>query len=167
MSDPHTSRHDAYCEFMRSHRETVWRICWRYAQGDSERCRDMVQEVWIALWLRFDRLRENAPEAQKQVWIWRTARSVLIDLYRRQHICYERLSEQQMAAIQVTGVDYAECIEDMKESLNEGEQRLLQMRLDGYNVKEISSILGIERNAVYQRVNRIINKLKLSYGKRS
>ena len=38
----------------------------------------MVQEVWIALWLRFDRLRENAPEAQKQVWIWRTARSVLI-----------------------------------------------------------------------------------------
>ena len=99
-----------------------------------------VLPAWIALWLRFDRLRENAPEAQKQVWIWRTARSVLIDLYRRQHICYERLSEQQMAAIQVTGVDYAECIEDMKESLNEGEQRLLQMRLDGYNVKEIGGV---------------------------
>ena len=167
MSDPHISRHDAYCEFMHSHRETVWRICWRYAGGDRERCRDMVQEVWIALWLRYDRLREDAPEAQKRVWIWRTARSVLVDLYRRQRICYEHLSDQQMSALTVTGVDYAECIEEMKEKLNEREQRLLQMRLDGYDVKEISSMLGIERNAVYQRVNRIINKLKLSYGKRN
>lgn len=31
---------------MLRHREAVWRQCYRFARGDSERCRDMVQEVY-------------------------------------------------------------------------------------------------------------------------
>ena len=60
---PDTSRHDAYCAFMRRHRSTVWRVCWRFARrgrGSRDdrkaRAEDLAQEVWIVLWLKFDQL---------------------------------------------------------------------------------------------------------------
>lgn len=165
MSDHSISRHDEYCEFMQRHREIVWCVCWRYAHGDREQCRDMVQEVWLTLWLRYDRLRKDAPECQKRIWIWRMARSVIVDLYRRDRLEFESLTDRHMECLKAEGVDYGECIEEMKESLNEGERTLLQMRLDGYDAGEISRVLGIARNAVYQRINRIIKKLKDCYGK--
>jgi DNA-directed RNA polymerase specialized sigma24 family protein len=34
------------------------------------------------------------------------------------------------------------------------------MRLDGYSAEEIATEFGIVPNAVYQRVNRIMNKLR-------
>ena len=49
--------------------------------------------------------------------------------------------------------------------LSNEDRRLMQMRLDGYDAAEIAQALGIERNTVYQRVNRIINKLRKAYGK--
>ena len=34
------------------------------------------------------------------------------------------------------------------------------MRLDGYEAEEIAKALGIKRNAVYQRLHRIIERLR-------
>ena len=36
----------------------------------------------------------------------------------------------------------------------------MRMRLDGYTTEEIATEFKIEKNAVYQRVNRIMNKLR-------
>ena len=44
-------RYEDYKSFMRRHQATVWRVCYDFARGDIPRCEDMVQEVWIMLWL--------------------------------------------------------------------------------------------------------------------
>ena len=164
MDLPDRKRHDAYCALMQRHRETVWRVCWRFAHGDRERCKDMVQEVWVVLWLKFDQLRPNANALQQRAWVWRVARSVLVDLYRRRNEEAVRLTEVLEENVADSHPDYAEEIDDLLARLGPDERRLMQMRLEGYDANEIADAFGIERNAVYQRVNRIINKLRKQYG---
>lgn len=148
---------------MQRHRKTVWHACCRFAHNDRELCRDMVQEVFLVMWLHYDQLNADANEWQQRAWVWRTTRSVLVNLYRKQEpasVSLDSIGEEQMAD---TSADYSERIEDLMSRLGDEERRLMQMRLDGYDANEIAQALGINRNAVYQRVNRIINKLRKAY----
>lgn len=150
---------------MQRHRKTVWRTCCRFARNNKDMSRDMVQEVFLALWLHYDQLRTDANVWQQRAWVWRTTRSVLVSLYRKQRpesVSLDSIGEELTAD---TAVDYSEHIDDLMSRLGDEERRLMQMRLDGYDAAEIAQALGIERNAVYQRVNRIINKLRKAYGK--
>ena len=56
-----------------------------------------------------------------------------------------------------------EDIDDLLTLLPEDEERLMYIRLEGYDAQEIADAFGIDRNAVYQRVNRIMNKLRNRY----
>lgn len=47
--------------------------------------------------------------------------------------------------------------------LQDEERRLVQLRLDGYNAKEIGEQTGLSGDAVYQKMHRIIEKLKQKY----
>ena len=124
----------------------------------------MVQEVWIALWLKFDDLKTDVTEWEQRAWVKRVTRSVLVDLYRRSEPESERLTPVLINTIPDTCVDYAESIDDLMSSLSNDEERLMRMRLAGYDAQEIADEFKIERNAVYVRINRIITKLRRRYG---
>ena len=165
MGNPEKKRYAEFEAFMQRHRKTVWRTCCRFAHNNRELCRDMVQEVFLTLWLHYDQLNVEANQWQQRAWVWRTTRSVLVNLYRMRKsetVSLENISEEQMAD---TTVDFSEHIDDLMLRLSNEDRRLMQMRLDGYDAAEIAQALGIERNTVYQRVNRIINKLRKAYGK--
>ena len=149
---------------MQRHREAVWRVCWRYAKGDRARCENMVQEVWIALWLKFDELKTEVTEWEQRAWVKRISRSVLVDLYRRAGPDLERLTPALINTLPDTYIDYAESIDDLMTALTDDEQKMMRMRLDGYDAQEIADEFKIERNAVYVRINRIITKLRKRYG---
>ena len=141
------------------HQEAVWRVCYDFAHGDIPRCEDMVQEVWIMLWLKFDTMNSQS-EWQQRVWVRRVTRSVLVDLYRKKHPDLEPVTEEMSASVATETSDVAERIDDLFSVLTPDEQRLMRMRLEGYSAEEIAAGLKIESNAVYQRVNRIMNKLR-------
>lgn len=164
MADECRQRYDAYCAFIRRHRETVWHTCYRFAKGNRVACEDMVQEVWIALWLRFDQLKTDAPELMQRAWLKRLTKSVLVDLYRRSEPDADRLTPVLIQTMPDTTINLAEDIDDLLVLLPEEEERLMRMRLEGYDAQEIADALGIERNAVYQRVNRIMTKLRNHHG---
>jgi len=164
MEERSGQQYDAYCAFIERHRETVWRTCYHFAKGNRVACEDMVQEVWIALWLRFDQLKTNAPELMQRAWLKRVTQSVLVDLYRRAESEPERLTPALVNTLPDTHVDYAESIDDLMSTLSDDEERLLRMRLEGYDAQEIADEFKMERNAVYVRINRIITKLRRRYG---
>ena len=152
-------RYEGYKSFMRRHQQTVWRVCYDFAHGDIPRCEDMVQEVWIMLWLKFDTMTSHM-EWQQRVWVRRVTRSVLVDLYRREHPPLEPITAEMEETVAAESSDVAERIDDLFAVLTPDEQRLMRMRLDGYSAEEIAASFGIVPNAVYQRVNRIMNKLR-------
>ena len=152
-------RYEDYKSFMRRHQEVVWRVCYDFARGDIPRCEDMVQEVWIMLWLKFDTITGRS-EWQQRVWVRRVTRSVLVDLYRKKRPELEPFTEEMKVSVATEESDVAERIDDLFSALTPDEQRLMRMRFEGYSAKEIAASFEIEPNAVYQRVNRIMNKLR-------
>lgn len=152
-------RYEDYKSFMRRHQEVVWRVCYDFAHGDVPRCEDMVQEVWIMLWLKFDTMTGRS-EWQQRVWVRKVARSVLVDLYRRETPPPDPITYEIEDSLAAESSDVAERIDELFAILTPDEQRLMRMRLDGYNAEEIAAGFGIAPNAVYQRVNRIMNKLR-------
>ena len=159
MEQHSRQRYEDYKSFMRRHQATVWRVCYDFARGDIPRCEDMVQEVWIMLWLKFDTM-TACSEWQQRAWVRKVARSVLVDLYRREHPPLEPVNAEMEETVATEISDVAERIDDIFAALTSDEQRLMRMRLDGYNAEEIAAEFKIEKNAVYQRVNRIMNKLR-------
>ncbi len=159
MEQHSRQRYEDYKSFMRRHQATVWRVCYDFARGDIPRCEDMVQEVWIMLWLKFDTMTGRS-EWQQRVWVRRVTRSVLVDLYRKKHPELEPVTEEMSESVFTEESDVAERIDDLFSALTPDEQRLMRMRLDGYSAEEIATEFGIVPNAVYQRVNRIMNKLR-------
>lgn len=166
MEQQSEERYEAYNAFMRRHRESVWCVCYDYARGDKACCEDMVQEVWVMAWLKFDQLSKKANVWQQRAWVRRVARSVLVDLYRKEHPPTEPITvEMEETIAAVDNGDAAERIDDLMASLTTDEQHLMRMRLEGYSAEEIAADFNIEPNAVYQRVNRIMTKLRKKYGK--
>ena len=159
MEQHSRQQYEDYKSFMRRHQQTVWRVCYDFAHGDIPRCEDMVQEVWIMLWLKFDTMNSQS-EWQQRVWVRRVTRSVRVDLYRREHPPLEPITAEMEETVATEESDVAERIDDLFSALTPDEQRLMRMRLEGYSAEEIAAELKIEANAVYQRVNRIMNKLR-------
>lgn len=166
---PDTSRHDAYCAFMRRHRSTVWHVCWRFARqrrgNHADRlahAEDMVQEVWIMLWLKFDQLNPECTERQQRRWLEQLVKSVLIDLYR--HESGDALSDATALSdepdLPEDKTDYSDTLYDLLAALPDDEERLMRMRFEGYDAQEIADAMQLTRDAVYQRISRIMKKLK-------
>lgn len=164
MAQHNAQRYEAYNAFLLRHREAVWRVCWKFAKGNRVKCEDMVQEVWITLWLRFDELNENYNEWQQRVWVKRVTRSVIIDLYRRSEPETEQLTPVLIQTMPETTINLAEDIDDLLALLPEDEERMMRMRLEGYDAQEIADEFKMNRNAVYVRINRIITKLRRRHG---
>ena len=175
------TRHDAYCAFMRRHRSTVWRVCWRFARrgrgsrDDRKACaEDLAQEVWIVLWLKFDQLDPAAPEARQRRWLEQITETVIHDLHRSQ--MGDPLSEASDLSDLPDSSDpsdktaLSDTLFDLLALLPPDEQQLMQLRFEGYDAQEIADRLAatsgitLTRDAVYQRISRIIRKLR-NYGR--
>lgn len=139
----------------------VWRMCWKCARGDRERCRDLVQDVSLALWLHFDNLRPDATPGEESAWVrWQTRNT--LDHQMRRH---------RVETVALTA-DHAECLaaadtqrnkEDLEEMmvlLNPDEQRMMRLQLEGYQADEIANLMGLNRNTVYQRMHRAVGKMR-------
>lgn len=111
------------------------------------------------LWLKFDTMNSQS-EWQQRVWVRRVTRNVLVDLYRKKHPDLEPVTEEMSESVFTEESDVAERIDDLFSALTPDEQRLIRMRLEGYSAEEIAASFEIEPNAIYQRVNRIMNKLR-------
>lgn len=164
MEQKSRQQYEAYRAFMKRHHKVVWRLCYDFALGDEQRCMDMVQEVWIMVWLKFDQLRVDYGDWMQRAWLRKVTRNVLFSLYRRDVV--EPLSETSNLLNlsdlpdESDNRDSVELIDHILAVLTPEEQLLMRMRLDGYNAEEIAAEFNIEPNAVYQRINRIMKKLR-------
>lgn len=150
------NRQQSYTDLLLRHRSLVWSLCWTRAHGDYERCRDLVQEVSLSLWEHYGRLRPNATLLQERAWVLWHTRTVLDHLHRRPSPTLVPLS----AEIPDRRDDEDGCLDSLLDALSAEDRRLVSMRLEGYDADEIGQALGIKRNAVYQRLHRIIERLR-------
>lgn len=149
-------RQQSYTALLRRHRKLVWTLCWARSHGDYERCRDLVQEVSLSLWEHFGRLRPHASFLQERAWVvWHT-RTVLDHLHRHPSPTLVPLRHD----ITAEDDDIEERLDELMAPFSDTDRLLVRLRLDGYDASEIARQLHVSRDAVYQRLHRIIERLQ-------
>ena len=154
-------RHKSYTDMLMRHRTMVWRMCLRRARGDVEASRDLMQDVSLSLWEHFNDLRQGCPPLEERAWVYWHTRSVLDHMHRRQGTSPLPLQDNvagDMAADDNLGRQ--ELIDSIMASLSPDEQRMMRLRMEGYRADEIASIMGLNRDAVYQRIHRATAKAR-------
>jgi RNA polymerase sigma factor (sigma-70 family) len=134
----------------------------------------LAQEVWIVLWLKFDQLDPAAPEARQRRWLEKITETVILDLRRSQmgDPLWEAsdLSDLSDSSDPSDKTALSDTFFDLLALLPPDEQQLMQLRFEGYDAQEIADRLAatsgitLSRDAVYQRISRIIRKLR-NYGR--
>lgn len=156
-----TERQTAYTALLMRHRDMLWRMCWNRAGGDRDRCQDLLQEVSLALWENFDKLRPNSAAGQERAWVRWQARSVFYQMGRRKTPDMSPLSD---ALSDTLAADddrrRSEMIDDLLAALGPDDQRMVRLYLEGYRGDEIGTAMGVSRDTVYQRMRRLTQKLK-------
>ena len=139
----------------------VWRGCWVRARGNYERCRDLVQEVSIALWLHLDQLRTDVSPKEEKAWVWWMTRTTLDHLHRSQRPPMVALTEVMAETIpDADNSAVEEDIEELMAALSPEEQQLMRLHIEGYRADEIAETLGLRRDTVYQRMHRALGKAR-------
>ena len=143
------------------HRNMIWRMCWARSGGNWELCRDLMQEVSIALWLHFGELLPGISRGEERAWVYWITRTTINHQLRRKSVETRRLTPEETDNIVDEAVSHSgEDIDEIMASLSPDEQRMMRLRMEGYRADEIASILGLNRDAVYQRMHRAVVKAR-------
>lgn len=154
-------RHDAYTAMLDRHRTVIWAMCWARSRGRWDDCCDLVQEVSIALWENYDKLRPGSAPREERAWVRWQARSVFDRMQRRRQVETQPLTD--FLAATLADEDSRQAKEDMEElmaTLSPDEQRMVRLQMEGYQANEIATLMGLNRDAVYQRMHRIVVKAR-------
>lgn len=132
--------------------------------GDREEAQDIVQETFIKLWNRREKLDEyRSVEALAVV----TARNLCIDKLKAKKHPVERLDnikadipENEMES-KTEFYDLAAQIKEIIKKLPEQMKTIMQLRdIEGYDFEEIAGILGMTENAIRVNLSRARKKVR-------
>ncbi|HUM06614.1 MAG TPA: RNA polymerase sigma factor [Terriglobales bacterium] len=161
-----TSRQDElYQEAAASHGSALERLVRGY-EADPDRCRDLSQEIHLALWqslARFDR------RCSLRTWVYRVAHNVAASHVIRDH----RRNSRTLVGLET--VEVQAVVEDREQMLDQRQaiERLLQLiqqlkpldrqvilsRLEDMDAASIAEITGISPGNVATKIHRIKNIL--------
>jgi RNA polymerase sigma factor (sigma-70 family) len=131
---------------------------------DPEEAKDIVQEVFIKLWNKGDKLAEyKSIEALAMV----TTRNLCLDKLRGRKYPSESLDNLRNE-VEVTGKEEQQDLTDMVQKIHhiiktlpELQRTVIQLRdIEGYDFDEISGILDMNENAVRVNLSRARKKIR-------
>lgn len=158
VNDEQKQIYDFYAALVRRNASLIRWLCLRQADGDSTLCDDLVQEALLGLWLHLDSYRRSFPE---KLWVEWQVRTILYDYRRHRLPPPEQLAFDVADSLAEEAVHTREQLEELTSHLTADERDLVRLHLDGYKTGEIASRLDLTPNAVYKRMKKVIEKLRL------
>lgn len=148
-----------FVELVELYKQVIYKVCYVYAENEDH-LHDLYQEVVVNLWKAYPRFRG---ECKVSTWVYRIGLNTCISFFRQ--------SKRKPKVVPVT-VDLELSTEDdekdlllhelyrMINCLGQLERALILLWLEGHNYQEIADIIGISKNNVAVKLNRIKEKLK-------
>ena len=146
-----------FIELIERHNVAIERVCRSFCsrQEDHE---DLRQEILLHLWQGWKHYR---PDYKPLTWLYRVALNTAIS--------WRRSQKRQIETVALDGFDLPEDNTSREQAaflkaliamLPAGDQRLINLYLDGFSSGEIGRLLGISQTNVTTRVSRIKEKLR-------
>ncbi|MEO0223658.1 MAG: RNA polymerase sigma factor [candidate division WOR-3 bacterium] len=133
-----------------------------YTVLDEEDAKDLTQEVFYKIWKGLDNFRN---EASLKTWIFKITQNHLKNYLKSKKIkrilSLEFLFEEKNRDFESKDYYLSERIESLLSKLPEDYRRVLVLfYIDGFNIKEISEILGTKEGTIKSKLHRAREKLK-------
>ncbi len=133
-----------------------------YTVLDEEDAKDLTQEVFYKIWKGLDNFRN---ESSLKTWIFKITQNHLKNYLKSRKIkrilSLEFLFEEKNVDFESKDYYLSERIESLLSKLPEDYRRVLVLfYIDGFNIKEISEILGTKEGTIKSKLHRAREKLK-------
>lgn len=152
------NEHQAFEALLERYRNLLYRICMRYS-GREVTVEDLMQELSIALWQQRERLQALPSGVRQAGWVWRVASNAAIDVVRKTP-GHERAEGNELVGVPAEEKGLVVELYEQIALLEEDEQKLVRMQLEGYRYEEIASAAGISVKNVSVKLVRIKEKLR-------
>lgn len=149
-----------FIALLTEYQQVIYKVCYVYV-SEIDTLNDLYQEVVINLWKAFPRFRG---ECKVSTWIYRISLNTCISFFRKS------ISRPSVVPINIDLEASLTDSEDKTSQLRELyrlinrlsrlERALLLLWLEERSYQEIGDILGISKNNVAVKLNRIKEKLK-------
>ncbi|RHO72933.1 sigma-70 family RNA polymerase sigma factor [Parabacteroides sp. AF48-14] len=148
-----------FIALVEEYKQVIYKVCYVYA-SDADHLNDLYQEVVINLWKAYPRFRG---ECKSSTWVYRIGLNTCISFFRQ--------SKRKPEVVPIS-VDLDAFAEDedktaqlrelyrMINRLSQLERALILLWLEERSYQEIADIMGISKNNVAVKLNRIREKLK-------
>lgn len=146
-----------FIELIERHGAAIGRVCRSFC-SITEDCEDLRQEILLNLWRGWKRYR---PDHKAITWIYRVALNTAISWRRHRKSQVETMPLEEFDLPEETALkERSEHLRALISLLSVGEQRLINLYLDGFTTEEIGRLLGISQTNVTTRIGRIKEKLR-------
>ena len=149
-----------FIAFVEQHKLIIYKVCYVYAT-DKENLNDLYQEVVINLWKAYPRFRG---ECRPSTWVYRIGLNTCISFIRKSKSRPEIVPITVNLEAFVDEEDKTALLHELYRMINclsQQERALILLWLEERSHQEIADIVGISRNNVAVRLNRIREKLKV------
>ena len=141
----------------------LWHICSDYNLGKDYSPEDCMQEVMISLWRSYGSFEGRSSE---KTWVWRVATNTMLMLRRKteRNLATETLNEDDEDATEAdTNDEKIRQLNQLIDTLPEGNATIVRAFLDGFSYKEIADMTGNSVGAIAMRITRSKHRLKKLY----
>lgn len=150
-------RHGRFDEYVRDQRGRLVAIASVYAGSDAD---DLLQEIMLQIWKSLGSFQENS---SIKTWGYRIAINTSLQWRRsagrkRKHLPPENV-DVNLIGRPGPDMDTAKLLDQFLTTLAGTDKAVLVMHLDGLQVSEMASVLGVGEGAVRVRLHRIKTKL--------
>jgi RNA polymerase sigma-70 factor (ECF subfamily) len=160
---PVNTHEQGFIDLISTHQRLIHKVCSMYCDLEEER-RDLFQEVVLQLWRAYDSYRG---QAKLSTWIYRIALNTAITGFRKQtrRPQLTPLSDSLGGALPSYLPDHETeekrtVLYQAIAQLSEIEKAIVMLHLEDHSYEEIADIMGITRNHVGVKLNRIKEKLR-------
>ncbi|TWW00841.1 RNA polymerase sigma factor [Chitinophaga pinensis] len=150
----------AFLEHTMPHQGIVYKVVNMYADSKEDK-EDLLQEIWLQLWLSFPRFRS---QSKVSTWMYRVALNTALTYSRKSAVHNKHVLNIAMTPA-IPEDDHVQheqerLLWEMIRSLPKTEKALILLYIEGVSYREIADITGDSENNVGVRLSRIRQKLK-------
>lgn len=160
--DIKSNKEQTFVNLVQNHQGIIHKVCRVYGSKEEDH-RDLFQEIVLQLWRAYDSYKGDS---RFTTWMYRVALNTAISGFRK-HTRSPQLQILSDKELEIPGWDSdADRQEQMKflyqaiNRLSEVEKAIVMLHLEDHSYDEIAEIIGITRNHVGVKLNRIKVKLR-------
>ncbi|BDD07790.1 DNA-directed RNA polymerase sigma-70 factor [Fulvitalea axinellae] len=147
---------ETFLKEIHKHQALIQRICHIYRDNAEDR-EDLFQEMIYQLWKSYPKFESRSKISS---WMYRICLNTAIVTFRKPRLITTEIGSVPEPATETHDDSDREALYSAIRKLNDSEKAIITLYLDDVDNTEMASIIGISKNNLSVRLNRIKNKIR-------